>query len=160
MAQGEEEVDVLGRRAVGALLDADYEVGEGMSSNLGLLVESDFELERVAFAESSKLELSRLLWRLRLKSEVRVEVKLGVLGALERPCRLGTLSEGRLGLSRVETGVAFANKDVDGGNSLVRSFRPSTVVLSLEPGVEDCSRGRVEKQENVSTRWREAVSER
>jgi hypothetical protein len=150
MAQGDKEVDVLRRRAVGSLLDAHDEVGERVSRNLGLLVESDLELERVALAKSSELELSQLLRRLRLEAEVRVEVKLGVLGAFKRPRSLGAIFEGRIGFSRVESRVAFANENVDGGNSLVRSLCPPAVVFSLEPGIEDCGRPRLGSDAAVS----------
>lgn len=68
---------------------------------------------------------------------VGLEVEALVLGAFERPRRLGASGVGGLRLVRVEAWVALANKERDGGNVDVGAFEPASVILALEPCIEE-----------------------
>lgn len=159
MSQRHKEVQVLRRRTVLALLDADRQVNERVTGELRLLVKGHLELERVALSERGELQLGVGLRRLvKAKRQVGMKVELGVLRALDGPGALRAVQERRLSCGRVESGVALAHENVDGGNTAggVRTLSPAAVILALEPGIQDYeAKGAVSelRRPRCSERW-------
>lgn len=136
MAQRDEDVEILGVRSILPLPHTDDKAGEGMSCDLGLLVEGVGELERLALAERLKLHARFLLGGLE-GERVGMKVKAPVLSTLERPRRLLASDVGGLGFVRVVAGAPLADEERDGGNLDVWTLEPASIVLTLEPCVEE-----------------------
>ena len=103
-----------------------------MTGNFELLVGLEREVDRLTLAERLDLNLSLLVRLLAVERLcLGIEVKLGVLGASERPFVLVTELEMRFSLIRIGARVAFADKQFDRGNFGVRSFMPTSIVLAL-----------------------------
>lgn len=131
MSESDKHVDILGMGAVFPALDAVRQRHQRMSSYFGLLVERDFELQRFGFPKRFQRERLAFGRRSLRQGEIRLQVKLGVSSASQRPLGLPTTGIGSFRLVRVVTGITPPLKHRDGGDLDVGPEFPSPTILVL-----------------------------